>query len=122
MWGSASLYLPLEPCIYTFCTLTYSYLVGRSMVVRHIPMVHTCSLMCTNHIDMTAHTQAFFTKSGTTHIYVKHSTAWHRLVSYLWSNAGRTVTHPCINQAHDCLTSVIKRKTFAPCCVLPHSY
>ena len=29
------------------------------------------------------------------------------------------VTHPCINQAHDCLTSVIKRKTFAPCYVSP---
>ena len=30
------------------------------------------------------------------------------------------VTHPCINWAHDCLTSVIKRKTFAPCYVSPH--
>ena len=29
------------------------------------------------------------------------------------------VTHPCINQAHDCLTSVIKHKTFAPCYVPP---
>ena len=29
------------------------------------------------------------------------------------------VTHPCINWAHDCLTSVIKRKTFAPCYVSP---
>ena len=29
------------------------------------------------------------------------------------------VTHPCINQAHDCLTSVIKHNTFAPCCVSP---
>ena len=31
------------------------------------------------------------------------------------------VTHPCINQAHDCLTSVIKNKTFTPCYVSPHS-
>ena len=31
------------------------------------------------------------------------------------------VTHPCINRAHDCLTSVIKHKTFAPCYVSPHS-
>ena len=30
------------------------------------------------------------------------------------------VTHACINQAHDCLTSVIKHKMFAPCCVSPH--
>ena len=30
------------------------------------------------------------------------------------------VTHPCINWARDCLTSVIKHKTFAPCYVSPH--
>ena len=29
------------------------------------------------------------------------------------------VTHPCINRAHDCLTSVIKRKMFSPCYVSP---
>ena len=29
------------------------------------------------------------------------------------------VTHPCINQAHDCLTSVIKHKTFSPYYVSP---
>ena len=43
----------------------------------------------------------------------------------LWSNAVRMVTHPCINQAHDCLTSVIKCKMFAPYYVphtLKHSY
>ena len=55
MWHIASLYLPSEPHIYSFHLLTHSYLVGRSMVVWYIPMIHTCSLMCTNHIDMTAH-------------------------------------------------------------------
>ena len=40
MWGSASLFLPSEPHIYSFHTLTHSYLVGRSMVIGHIPMVH----------------------------------------------------------------------------------
>ena len=30
------------------------------------------------------------------------------------------VTHPCINRAHDCLTSVAKHKTFAPCYMSPH--
>ena len=30
-------------------------------------------------------------------------------------------THPYINQAHDCLTSVIKHKMFAPCYVSPHT-
>ena len=85
------------------------------MVVGHILMDHTCSLMCTNHRDMTAHTPDFLTKSGTNHIYVEHSTARHSLISHLWSNASRTVTHPFINWDHDCLTSVIKHKMFVPC-------
>ena len=38
-------------------------------------MVHKWTLMCANHIDMIAHTPAFFTKSDTTHIYVECSTA-----------------------------------------------
>ena len=46
-------------------------------------MVHRWSLMCTNHIDMIAHTPAFFfTESGTTHIYVECSTAGPSLVSH----------------------------------------
>ena len=49
---------------------------------------------------------------------VQHS--WAQSCITLWSNAGRTVTHPCINRAHDCLTSVIKCKMFAPCYVSPH--
>ena len=32
------------------------------------------------------------------------------------------VTHPCINWAHDCLTSVIKCKMFTPCYVSPHRF
>ena len=64
--GSDSLCLPSEPHISSFHALEHSYLVGRSMVVGHILMVHTCSLMCTNHIDMTAHIPAFLTKLGTT--------------------------------------------------------
>ena len=55
------------------------------------------------------------------HLYicgVQHSSAQSHIT--LWSNAGRTVTHPCINRARDCLTSVIKHKTFAPCYVSPH--
>ena len=73
-------------------------------------------------IDMTAHTPAFFTELGITHIYVECSTAGHSHVSHLWSNASRMVTHPCINWAHDCLTSVIKHKTFAPCYVSPFEH
>ena len=33
--------------------------------------------------------------------------------------AGRSPIH-VLTMAHDCLTSVIKRKTFAPCYVSPH--
>ena len=33
--------------------------VVRSMVVGHVPTDHTCSFMCTNHIDMTVHNPAF---------------------------------------------------------------
>ena len=35
--------------------------LGRSMVVGHVLMVHTCSFMCTNHIDMIAHTPVIWT-------------------------------------------------------------
>ena len=38
--------------------------------------------MCTNHIDMIAHTPAYFTKLGTTHIYVECSTAGPSNVSH----------------------------------------
>ena len=40
-------------------THSHMVIVDRSMVVGHVPMVHTCSFMCTNHIDMIAHTLAF---------------------------------------------------------------
>ena len=51
--GSASLYLPSEPHIYSL-SLTHSYLVGRGMVVGHISTVYTYDLICTKHIDMIA--------------------------------------------------------------------
>ena len=47
-------------------------MAGRSMVVGHILMDHTCSLMCTNHRDMIGHTQEFLTELGTTGIYAEH--------------------------------------------------
>ena len=37
----------------------YSLTVDRSKVVGHILMDHTCSFMCTSHIDMTVHNPAF---------------------------------------------------------------
>ena len=39
--------------------LLHSLVVDRSMVVGHVPMDHTCSFMCTSHIDMTAHNPVF---------------------------------------------------------------
>ena len=113
--------LPLSAFWAMHLHISHSYLVTRSMMVGHIPTVHTCSFMGTNHKDMTAHVPAFFTELDTTHIYVEYSTAGHSLISHLWSNASSTVTHPCINQAHDCLTSVIRHKTFAPCYVSPQA-
>ena len=87
------------------------------MVVGHILMVHTYSLMFTNHIDMTAHTPAFL-PSWVPLIYM-WSTVGHSHVAHLWSNASGMITHPCINLAHDCLTSVIKHKTFPEGYVTP---
>ena len=48
-------------CLQCCHSHTHSHLVTveRSMVVGHVAMVHTCSFMCTNHIDMIAHTAAF---------------------------------------------------------------
>ena len=40
-------------------THAHSLTVGRSTVVGHIPTYHTCSFMCTSHIDMTVHNPAF---------------------------------------------------------------
>ena len=37
----------------------HSLIVDRSSVVGHVWMDHTCSFMCTNHIDMTPHSPAF---------------------------------------------------------------
>ena len=45
-------------------THSHMVIVDRSMVVGHVLTVHTCSFMCTNHIDMIAHTPAFFTSWG----------------------------------------------------------
>ena len=70
--------------------------------------------MYINHMDMTAHTPAFL-PSWVSLIYM-WGAAELGIVTYhtLWSNADSMATHPCINQAHDCLTSVIKLKVFAP--------
>ena len=38
--------------------------------------------MCAYHIDMTAHTPAFFTELGNTHIYVECSTAGPSHISH----------------------------------------
>ena len=58
------------------------------------PMVHRWSLMCTNHTDMTAHTPAFFTKLGTTCIYVECSTAGPSHVSHYGAMlAGQSPIH-----------------------------
>ena len=58
------------------------------------PTVHRWSSMCTNHIDMTAYTPAFFTKLHTTHIYVECSTAGSSYVSHYGAMpAGQSPIH-----------------------------
>ena len=39
--------------------------VVRSTMVGHVPMDHTYSFMCTNHIDMTVHNQPFYELGST---------------------------------------------------------
>ena len=104
---------------YSFHILTHSYLVGRSMVVGHIPMVHTFFNVHQSHRSDSTHPSLFYRVGYHSYIYMEHSTAGYIHISHFWSNASRKVTHPCINWAHDCLTSVIKRKTFVPCHVSP---
>ena len=57
-------------------------------------LVHRWTLMSTNHMDMTAHTPAFFTELCTTHIYVECSTAGPSHISHYGAMlAGWSPTH-----------------------------
>ena len=65
-WQLYSVHQPVEIHIVSAFALSHIPIIhviqlkwGRSMVVGHVPMVHTCSFMCTNHADMIAHTLAF---------------------------------------------------------------
>ena len=74
--------------------------------------------VCQSHRHDSTHPSLFYQVRYHSYICgVQHS--WAQSCITLWSNAGRTVTHPCINWARDCLTSVIKRKMFAPYYVSP---
>ena len=66
--------VPASMCLqnHMFTYFTHSYQVGRSMVVGHIPIVHTCSLMCNNHIDMKAHNQPFNELGSTLVMWLSH--------------------------------------------------
>ena len=89
--------VPSSICLQShICThFTHSRLVGRSMVVGHILTVHTCSLICTNHIDMAAHTPAFILLS------------WVPLI-YMWSAAqlGIVMYHTLEQCPQDCHPSM----------------
>ena len=56
---STSVWQPGETHSVSAFALLHILQSGRSVVVGHVLMVHTCSFMCTNHIDMIAHTLAF---------------------------------------------------------------
>ena len=77
--------------------------------------------MCQSHRHDSTH-PSLFTELATTRIYVECSTAGTSHISHYGTMPSRTVTHTCISWTHDCLTSVIKHKTFAPCYVSPHKY
>ena len=71
IWQLYSTCQPIETilcfCIcliaHTYNTIDYVHIIqlksGRSMVVGHVLRVRTCSFMCTNPIEMIAHTTAF---------------------------------------------------------------
>ena len=74
--------------------------------------------VCQSHRHDSTHPSLFYRVRYHSYICgVQH--IWAKSCITLWSNAGRMVTHPCINWACDCLTSVIKCKMFAPCYVSP---
>ena len=114
-WGAYRSAISCRAVSPSICLQSHKFTHFTGKYDNHILIVHTCSLMCTNHIHMTAHPSLFYRVGY--HSYNMWSIAGHSHISHLWRNAGRMVTHPCINQAHDCLTSVIKRKTFLPCYV-----
>ena len=56
--------------------------------------INRWSFMCTHHTDMMAHTPAFFTELGTTHIYMECSTAGPSCVSHYGAMpAGQSPIH-----------------------------
>ena len=114
--------------------LSHSFVRGSHIFQSQLPGKHTGHkaasrhsepiLECTLFLHLHHHCQEPILHLGEVrHMWSSHlaqgcySTAGPSHVSHYGSNAGRTVTHPCIIQAHDCLTSVIKRKMFAPCYV-----
>ena len=108
-WGGAtSSHLNSQGSIQGCCLIWHTHLVKPlaitclSFVLEELEAlwlgtnltVHRWSLMCANHIDMIAHTPAFFTESGTTHIYVECSTAGPSHVSHYGAMlAGQSPIH-----------------------------
>ena len=79
-WGAyrstptfGAVYLFLQSPLCCHHSYTHSHKADRSPVVSHIPMVHTLSFMCTNHIAMMVHTLDFLQVG-------EHSTQTRQLV------------------------------------------
>ena len=90
------------------CLITHTYntlhiiiqlKLGRSMVVGHVLMVHTCSFKFTNHIDMIAHTLAFFTSWGDI-IGVCRTPVWS--IHPFYGNGKSFCNFVWITKCHDC--------------------
>ena len=85
--------IPSNNCLQCCHTYTHSLMVDRrSTVVGHVPMVHMCSFMCTNHIDMIAHTPAF-NKLGSTLHGIQLTRYTNSISLSLSLNPG---TYPCV--------------------------
>ena len=103
IWGSTSFCLALQ----MQHSFAHSLMADRSMVVEHVPMDHTCSSMCTGHIDMTA--QPFYELGSTLGIscmlvWHKHSRTWQvSIISIAATSMSLIVTHPSANWAQRCL-------------------
>ena len=117
--------------------LCHSFMRGSHLLPSQLPGEHTGHKAASRHSEpiqnayyssICHHCQVPILHLGEVrHMWSSHlaqrcySTAGPSHISHYEAMPAGMVTNPCINCAHDCLTSVIKRKTFAPCYVSPHN-
>ena len=92
--------------------------VDKSIVVGQVLIVHICSFMCTwsyrydnTHPCLLMSWEALWDPLVCS-CDISHNGTWQVTIT---SSASQTVTHPSINQAHGCPTSVIGLQMVVPC-------